>query len=483
MNAANYIGGEFRSARSGATTPLINPATGATIGSAPSSSAVDVDDAVTAASAAVRSRSLVTPRERADMLLAMAEVVMAHRDEIANIDVLNAGKPRQFALLEVDWVIDDLRVAAGFARSEDGRNVGEYSRDHTSMIRREPLGVVAHIEPWNYPFLIAATKLSIALAAGNAVVLKPSELTPLSMVRLAELTREIIPPGYFNVVCGYGDPVGSRLSSHPDVALLSLTGEPATATKITRDSAPTLKRLHFELGGKAPVLIFEDADIVRAIEAVRLGGFWNAGQDCGAAARLLVADAAFDTVVEGVTEAAKGLHVADPSSSDEVEMGPLISAEHRDRVMGLVHRAVDDGARITTGGRVIEGPGFFVVPTVIVGADQRSEIVQTEVFGPVVTIQSFGSDEQALTMANDTPYGLASGVFTASHARAMALSRDLKFGTVWINDYAAIATEMPWGGVGMSGNGTAHSAMALHEYSRIKHVMTHNPSSSGDPRG
>lgn len=475
IDCLNYVGGAMRPSESGAKSILINPATEDVIGSAPRSTVADVDEAVAAARTAVASRALSTPRERADMLLAVADVVRDHRSAIIDLEMASAGKPRQFAAVEVDWVVDDLRAAAGFARGEDGRNVGEYVRGYTSMLRREPLGVVAHIEPWNYPFLIAATKLSIALAAGNAVVLKPSELTPQSMVLLAELTSDIVPAGYYNVVCGDGDPVGVRLSTHPDVALISLTGEPATAAAITAQSAPTLKRLHFELGGKAPVLVFADADLDSVVAALRLGAFWNAGQDCGAACRLLVARTVYDEVVERVAVAAASLQVGDPSRNDAVEMGPLISAEQRLGVLACIERAVAAGARVVTGGQAVDGAGFFMQPTVLTDVAQDSEVVQREVFGPVVTVQPFDTDAEALRMANDTPYGLASGVFTASHERAMAFGRDLKFGTVWINDYAVIATEMPWGGVGMSGNGTAHSQLALHEYSRVKHVMTRVP--------
>jgi betaine-aldehyde dehydrogenase/aminobutyraldehyde dehydrogenase len=472
LQCKNFVGGDWVDASNGETMEVLNPATGDVIAEVPRSTADDVERAVEAAERAWVEWQEKTPKDRMELLNALADVIEQNADELVELESRNVGKPLWVARDEPAVMVDNLRFFAGAARTLEGKAAAEYVQGYTSLIRREPLGIVAGITPWNYPLMMVVWKLGPALAAGNVQIIKPAEQTPLTTLRFAELAQEVIPPGVLQVVTGDGVPVGDTLVKHPQIRLVSLTGDVSTGKLIARNAADSLKRVHLELGGKAPMVVLDDADPAAVAEAVKLGGYFNSGQDCTASSRILVNKRIYDDVLDETVKAVEAMKVGDPALGDEIEMGPVISADQQARVLGFLERAVDAKATIVTGGGTVGDRGFFVKPTVVTDVAQDAEIVQNEVFGPVVTVQPFASDEEAIAMANDVRYGLAASVFSQNVGRAMKVAAKLDFGCVWINEHLyPLTSEMPHGGFKESGYGKDLSLYSMEEYTRIKHVV------------
>ncbi|WP_396935695.1 aminobutyraldehyde dehydrogenase [Mycolicibacterium sp.] len=471
--AGHFIDGAFRPSSADATIDVVDPCRETVLAQIAEGTVNDVDVAVTAARKAQPAWAKLTPKERSLILLQIADRVTENHDLLVNLESANTGKPFEVSRDDVASTIDTFRFFAGATRATTSQAAGNYAADHLSVIVREPLGVVGVVTPWNYPLLMAAWKIAPILAAGNTLVLKPSEMTPLTTLKFAELVADLLPAGVLNIVTGTGPVVGAALAEHPDIDMIALTGSVNSGRAVARAAAQSLKRVHLELGGKAPVVIFDDADLPAAASSIRAAGYWNSGQECGAGCRVLVHESVADAFVEHLVKEVGSLTIGEPGAGDDVEIGPLVSRPHFDRVRGYLDRAREAGVRAAVGGSALEGPGFFIAPTVLVGLDSDAETAREEIFGPVVTVETFADEDEAVTRANATSYGLSASVFTENARRSHDIAARLDAGTVWVNSHLVLATEAPWGGFKGSGYGRDLSIYALDDYSRTKHVM-HN---------
>lgn len=465
----NLINGDLVDAASGRLLDVIEPATGQVLARVPASDADDVDAAVTSAENAFRSFKRTTPGERAEMLLALAARIEEHAEHLAYLEARNVGKPLPVAREELPLVVDNLRFFAGAARTLEGRAGGEYLRGYESYVRREPIGVVAGIAPWNYPLLMATWKIGPALAAGNCSILKPSRQTPLTALYVAKLAQDIFPAGVFSVLSGSAADIGDELVADRRIGLVSLTGDTTTGRHIAKIAGENVAQTHLELGGKAPVIVLDDAELDAAVAGIVAAGYANSGQDCTAACRVIATPGIYDQLLAALIRAVQAIRVGNPTDSDDLDMGPVISAAHRQSILDVL--AKTDGT-IVAGGNTLPGDGFFLEPTVVANPSQSDVIVQSEQFGPVVSVQCAADIDEAFTWANDVEFGLASSIWTKDVNNATRAARDLDFGCVWVNDHMPILSEMPHGGFKQSGYGKDMSVYAIEEYTRIKHVMT-----------
>ena len=466
---SNFINGKSVESSSGESSPLINPANGLEYARAPKSNAADVDAAFSAASDAFSAWRDSTPSQRQRALLKIADAIENRQDEIIKIESTNTGKPISLTTTEeLPPMVDQIRFFAGAARNLEGKSAGEYMPGMTSMIRREPIGVIGQVTPWNYPMMMAVWKWAPAIAAGNTVVLKPSDTTPASTVWMAELMAEFLPAGVFNVICGERE-TGRMLVEHKRPDMVSITGSVGAGIQVAQSAATQLKRVHLELGGKAPVVVFADADLVAASEAIAIAGYFNAGQDCTAATRVIVQASVYEDFVALLSQAAKAIAIGAPD--EDVFLGPVNNANQLARISGFLDRTPAH-ATVMAGGSALNRPGYFFPATVVAGLKQEDEMIQSEIFGPVITVQEFSDEAQAVQMANGVDYGLASSVWTKDHGRAMRMAKAFDFGCVWINTHIPVVAEMPHGGFKRSGYGKDLSGYGFEDYTRIKHVMS-----------